>query len=491
MFGKKLVDSKKYEAMLEDSKKYEAMVEKAARLEKRIDSMRCENFRTKDNLEAAKSANPYSTHWAPADKSKMINAVIGSFEWHAYKVAEFMKARRGKIEKISREAGYPVSAICMMLMDESRMRIPSPHKDVVDMGLNLCPDFEATWEHHMDFYLDWLVFVDKTARIGFPEPRVPGDVLPKRKLADSNKERLDVKDIDEMIAPDPVLEKKIELVQAILNAGEAAAKICRDDKLKGWLTDALSDLRLSDLAKMSTADLIKIIGRPLLLAGYVEENPIPPLNLVDDILREARATEDACAAGLAEGEKAAASTPPEYSAEDIIREARAIANAFAAGRAEGEKAAASKPPKAGPAHAGPAHAGPAAGAAKAAGSDQPAASEPTTTADDYDELIDVEELHEAKSKLLTMVMKEYGPIIYPTLVDYFGVNGLYSMFSDVYDKTVNEIIANSGGNKVSAIQAADTITRAIDDLLQNLLDDAALVRATIGDVAELLSDPED
>lgn len=457
MFGKKLVDSKKYEAMLEDSKKYEAMVEKAARLEKRIDSMRCENFRTKDNLEAAKSANPYSTHWAPADKSKMINAVIGSFEWHAYKVAEFMKARRGKIEKISREAGYPVSAICMMLMDESRMRIPSPHKDVVDMGLNLCPDFEATWEHHMDFYLDWLVFVDKTARIGFPEPRVPGDVLPKRKLADSNKERLDVKDIDEMIAPDPVLEKKIELVQAILNAGEAAAKICRDDKLKGWLTDALSDLRLSDLAKMSTADLIKIIGRPLLLAGYVEENPIPPLNLVDDILREARATEDACAAGLAEGEKAAAS----------------------------------KPPKAGPAHAGPAHAGPAAGAAKAAGSDQPAASEPTTTADDYDELIDVEELHEAKSKLLTMVMKEYGPIIYPTLVDYFGVNGLYSMFSDVYDKTVNEIIANSGGNKVSAIQAADTITRAIDDLLQNLLDDAALVRATIGDVAELLSDPED
>ena len=457
MFGKKLVDSKKYEAMLEDSKKYEAMVEKAARLEKRIDSMRCENFRTKDNLETAKSANPYSTHWAPADKSKMINAVIGSFEWHAYKVAEFMKARRGKIEKISREAGYPVSAICMMLMDESRMRIPSPHKDVVDMGLNLCPDFEATWEHHMDFYLDWLVFVDKTARIGFPEPRVPGDVLPKRKLADSNKERLDVKDIDEMIAPDPVLEKKIELVQAILNAGEAAAKICRDDKLKGWLTDALSDLRLSDLAKMSTADLIKIIGRPLLLAGYVEENPIPPLNLVDDILREARATEDACAAGLAEGEKAAAS----------------------------------KPPKAGPAHAGPAHAGPAAGAAKAAGSDQPAASEPTTTADDYDELIDVEELHEAKSKLLTMVMKEYGPIIYPTLVDYFGVNGLYSMFSDVYDKTVNEIIANSGGNKVSAIQAADTITRAIDDLLQNLLDDAALVRATIGDVAELLSDPED
>ena len=457
MFGKKLVDSKKYEAMLEDSKKYEAMVEKAARLEKRIDSMRCENFRTKDNLEAAKSANPYSTHWAPADKSKMINAVIGSFEWHAYKVAEFMKARRGKIEKISREAGYPVSAICMMLMDESRMRIPSPHKDVVDMGLNLCPDFEATWEHHMDFYLDWLVFVDKTARIGFPEPRVPGDVLPKRKLADSNKERLDVKDIDEMIAPDPVLEKKIELVQAILNAGEAAAKICRDDKLKGWLTDALSDLRLSDLAKMSTADLIKIIGRPLLLAGYVEENPIPPLNLVDDILREARATEDACAAGLAEGEKAAAS----------------------------------KPPKAGPAHAGTAHAGPAAGAAKAAGSDQPAASEPTTTADDYDELIDVEELHEAKSKLLTMVMKEYGPIIYPTLVDYFGVNGLYSMFSDVYDKTVNEIIANSGGNKVSAIQAADTITRAIDDLLQNLLDDAALVRATIGDVAELLSDPED
>lgn len=110
----------------------------------------------------------YTAPWAPASQDKMMDAAVGSFEWHAYMVTGFMSRdfNKQKIDKIVSEAGTTLSHIYMMLMDESRNILPRRS------GAAFPTELEDEWHSHMERFVDWLAFLQKSSRIAFP-PVVP------------------------------------------------------------------------------------------------------------------------------------------------------------------------------------------------------------------------------------------------------------------------------------------------------------------------------
>lgn len=134
---------------------------------------------TKDMMEQAPQAvepakreqrevpkDKYTVPWAPASQSKMMDAAIGSFEWHAYKVATFMKqsANRQRIDQIVSEMGSSLDRVYVMLMEESRLFMPR------HAGSVLPPDLGTQWLMHMEHFIDWMLFLYKSSQAAFPPP---------------------------------------------------------------------------------------------------------------------------------------------------------------------------------------------------------------------------------------------------------------------------------------------------------------------------------
>ena len=108
----------------------------------------------------------YTVPWAPASQSKMMDAAIGSFEWHAYKVASFMKqsANRQRLDQVGSEMGCSLDRVYVMLMEESRLFMPR------HAGSVLPPDLETQWLVHMEHFVDWMLFLYKSSQAAFPPP---------------------------------------------------------------------------------------------------------------------------------------------------------------------------------------------------------------------------------------------------------------------------------------------------------------------------------
>lgn len=107
--------------------------------------------------------------WAPASQAKMMDAAIGSFEWHAYMVSGFMKqpTNRPKIAKIVSVMETTLDRVYMMMMEESRLFMPR------DAGSAIPSNMETKWLVHMARFIDWMLFLHKSAQAAFPKTPSP------------------------------------------------------------------------------------------------------------------------------------------------------------------------------------------------------------------------------------------------------------------------------------------------------------------------------